>query len=137
LSVEKDPSVLALLDNNYLLWPVQSYNILRKLINRESVNHIDLNIIIDDATTVFEYLHFPFDVIFFDPFSKSKNPEMWNTAIFKKLYNLLRDDGCIVTYACSASVRKKFYKAGFLSYDTRNLPTGFQKGTLIKKFIYL
>jgi len=137
LSVEKDPSVLSLLENNYLFWPVHSYSILRKLLEGNPVNNIDLNIIIDDATAVFEYLTFPFDVIFFDPFSKSKNPEMWDINVFKKLYSLLKNDGCIVTYACSASVRNKFYKAGFLSYDTRNLPTGFQKGTLMKKFVYL
>lgn len=137
LSLEKDPTVVDLIENNYLLWPAKPYNILRKLIKNEHEENFDLKIIIDDATAALEYINFPFDIVFFDPFSKSKNPEMWNTSIFKNLYKLLKDDGCIVTYACSSSLRSKFYKAGFLSYDTKNLPNSFQKGTLLRKFVYL
>jgi len=134
LSIEKDPGTVELVKKMHFLWPVNAYKILRKLLDNGNYQDISLNLIMDDLIYVLQYLDFQFDIIFFDPFSKHKNPEIWNTYVFKRLYSLLKYDGNIVTYACSKKIRHEFHKSGFLSYNTENLPSGFQKGTLLKKY---
>ncbi len=133
LSIEKDPGVVELVKNMHFLWPVNAYNVLRKLLDNKNHQGISFNLIIDDLIYVLKYLDFQFDIIFFDPFSKSKNPEIWNAHVFEKLYSLLRNDGNIVTYACSKKIREEFQKSGFICYDTDNLPSDFQKGTRLEK----
>jgi tRNA U34 5-methylaminomethyl-2-thiouridine-forming methyltransferase MnmC len=46
-----------------------------------------------------------FDLIYFD-FGYRVQPELWSTAIFEKMYNALKPNGVLVTYAARGVVKK-------------------------------
>ncbi|HAL87270.1 MAG TPA: hypothetical protein DCM31_10690 [Deferribacteraceae bacterium] len=75
----------------------------------------------------------PFDAVYFDPFSKRKNAEMWTESVFRNLHRVLKDDGRVVTYSCAKGVREDMKKAGFAVSDIPRLPDGFQSGTVAMK----
>ena len=54
-----------------------------------------------------------FDLVYFDAFAPDKQPEMWTTAVFTKMYNLLNENGILVTYSAKGSVRRTMQAAGF------------------------
>ena len=51
-----------------------------------------------------------FDIIYFDAFSPEKQAELWTAEIFQNMYNLLNEDGFLVTY-CAKGVVKRTMKA--------------------------
>lgn len=53
------------------------------------------------------------DLIYFDAFAPEKQPEMWNQAIFNKLYELSDKDAVIMTYCAKGVVRRSMLAAGF------------------------
>jgi tRNA U34 5-methylaminomethyl-2-thiouridine-forming methyltransferase MnmC len=55
----------------------------------------------------------PFDIIYFDAFAPSAQPELWTEAIFTRLYNALHPGGVLVTYCSKGSVRRALQGAGF------------------------
>ena len=54
------------------------------------------------------------NVIFFDAFSPEKQPEMWTTEIFAKMFAILAPGGILVTYCSKSYVRRNMQEAGFL-----------------------
>lgn len=54
-----------------------------------------------------------FDVIYYDAFAPSAQPELWTESVFKKLYNLLQAAGILVTYCAKGDVRRALLAAGF------------------------
>jgi len=58
-----------------------------------------------------------FDRIFFDPFSPSKQPEMWSEEVFQELFRILKKEGKLSTYSCAVRVRKNMKVAGFRVID--------------------
>ena len=53
------------------------------------------------------------DIIYFDAFGPDKQPELWQPAIFEKLYQVGKE-GCIfVTYSAKGLVRRQLSEAGF------------------------
>jgi len=132
-SLEIDKEVVELVKNSLILFPYTGYSLLKNLITSQRKDNFLLDIVYGDASKTLFNLKNKFDIIFFDPFSKSKNPEMWNIDIYKRLYKLLADDGVAVTYACSKKIRREFEEAGFKTYPTLNLPKDFQPGTILRK----
>ncbi|GAA4976957.1 tRNA (5-methylaminomethyl-2-thiouridine)(34)-methyltransferase MnmD [Algibacter aquimarinus] len=55
-----------------------------------------------------------FDIIYFDAFGARVQPELWTEAIFKKMYDALKDKGVLVTYSAKGSVRRAMQSVGFL-----------------------
>ena len=53
------------------------------------------------------------DLIYFDAFGARVQPELWTETIFKKMYEALKIDGIIVTYAAKGSVRRAMQAVGF------------------------
>jgi tRNA U34 5-methylaminomethyl-2-thiouridine-forming methyltransferase MnmC len=53
------------------------------------------------------------DIIYFDAFAPSKQPEMWNENLFKKLFTCLKNDGKLVTYSSAGIVKQALRNAGF------------------------
>lgn len=53
------------------------------------------------------------DLIFFDAFAPDKQPEMWESAIFEKLYKSASPEALIVTYCAKGEVRRRMQNAGF------------------------
>lgn len=54
-----------------------------------------------------------FNLVFFDAFAPEKQPELWTTAIFKKLHDHMLTDGVLTTYCSKSIVRKSMAEAGF------------------------
>ncbi|MDR1866467.1 MAG: tRNA (5-methylaminomethyl-2-thiouridine)(34)-methyltransferase MnmD [Bacteroidales bacterium] len=54
-----------------------------------------------------------FDVIYFDAFSPEKQPEMWTTGIFAKLFAATRPQGIFVTYCAKGAVRRSLQATGY------------------------
>ncbi|WP_430400946.1 tRNA (5-methylaminomethyl-2-thiouridine)(34)-methyltransferase MnmD [Flavobacterium sp.] len=54
-----------------------------------------------------------YDLIYFDAFGFSVQPELWSEEIFQAMYNSLLINGVLVTYACRGSIKRAMLKAGF------------------------
>jgi tRNA U34 5-methylaminomethyl-2-thiouridine-forming methyltransferase MnmC len=54
-----------------------------------------------------------FDIIYFDAFSPEKQPELWTAIIFQNMYNLLNEDGFLVTYCAKGVVKRTMKAVGF------------------------
>jgi tRNA U34 5-methylaminomethyl-2-thiouridine-forming methyltransferase MnmC len=55
-----------------------------------------------------------FDLIYFDAFSPEKQPELWKTEIFKKLFIHTAAFGKLVTYCSKGNVRRSLKESGFI-----------------------
>ncbi|CAM3926262.1 tRNA (5-methylaminomethyl-2-thiouridine)(34)-methyltransferase MnmD [Flavobacterium cucumis] len=54
-----------------------------------------------------------FDLIYFDAFGFQLQPELWSESIFKKMYDALKTNGILVTYACRTPIKNAMLNAGF------------------------
>lgn len=54
-----------------------------------------------------------FDLIYFDAFGYRVQPELWSTEIFQKMFNALKSDGILVTYAARGVVKRSMIEVGF------------------------
>ena len=54
-----------------------------------------------------------FDLIYFDAFGYRVQPELWSTEIFQKMYNSLKPNGILVTYAARGVVKRSMISVGF------------------------
>lgn len=54
-----------------------------------------------------------FDLIYFDAFGYRVQPELWSTAMFKKMYDALKPNGVLVTYAARGVVKRSMIEVGF------------------------
>ncbi|MBK8722074.1 MAG: tRNA (5-methylaminomethyl-2-thiouridine)(34)-methyltransferase MnmD [Saprospiraceae bacterium] len=60
-----------------------------------------------------------FDLIYFDAFAPNEQPELWDDAIFHKLYNSLKNKGVLVTYCAKGAFKRILKSCGFI---IENLP---------------
>lgn len=54
-----------------------------------------------------------YDLIYFDAFGYRIEPELWSKEIFEKMYNALKINGLLVTYACRSSIKNDMIAIGF------------------------
>ncbi len=54
-----------------------------------------------------------YHLIYFDAFGARVQPELWTEAIFSKMYQALKKDGILTTYAAKGSVRRAMQAVGF------------------------
>ena len=73
-----------------------------------------------------------YDLIYFDAFSPSKQPEMWVLDNFKKLYNCLNRNGVLITYSSKGDVKRTIKEVGFNVFSVEG-PTGKKEITLACK----
>ncbi len=55
-----------------------------------------------------------FDLIYFDAFSPEVQPSLWSSDVFQNMYNILDNNGILVTYCAKGSVRRTMKSCGFL-----------------------
>ncbi|TVZ25631.1 tRNA U34 5-methylaminomethyl-2-thiouridine-forming methyltransferase MnmC [Gillisia sp. Hel_I_86] len=55
-----------------------------------------------------------YNLIYFDAFGARVQPELWSVEILRKMYNALKNNGVLVTYAAKGSVRRAMLEVGFL-----------------------
>ena len=63
--------------------------------------------------------HKAFDLIYFDAFAPSAQPELWTREIFERLFQMTNDKGLLVTYCAKGEVRRSMISAG---YEVQKLP---------------
>lgn len=54
-----------------------------------------------------------FDLIYFDVFGYNVQPELWSTVIFEKMFNALKTNGILVTYAARGVIKRNMVEVGF------------------------
>jgi tRNA U34 5-methylaminomethyl-2-thiouridine-forming methyltransferase MnmC len=54
-----------------------------------------------------------FDIIYYDAFAPTAQPELWTIAIFEKLFSYLTKGGILVTYCAKGIVQRNMKEAGF------------------------
>lgn len=54
-----------------------------------------------------------YNLIYFDAFGARVQPELWTETIFKRMYDSLKENGVLVTYAAKGSVRRAMQAVGF------------------------
>jgi len=133
VSLELDSELPLIIKNTDGFWPKDGYDMLRKLIYEGPSNNFLLDLYIGDGIKKLDELDMKFDVVYFDPFSKRRTPDFWTVEVFKNLYRLLADDGCVVTYSSGKGVRKDFAEAGFKMHDIAKMTHDFHKGTIFYK----
>ena len=74
-----------------------------------------------------------YDLIFLDAFTPAKCPMLWSVDFFKLLFEHLDDDGRILTYSNSATIRNAFINAGFYIGKIYNNTSGKFMGTIATK----
>lgn len=56
----------------------------------------------------------PIDLIYYDAFAPSAQPDLWTEAIFAKLYDWAAPGGILVTYCSKGDVRRAMQAAGWI-----------------------
>ncbi len=64
-----------------------------------------------------------FDLVFYDAFAPSKQPEMWEKALLSKVCSLLNDSGVFVTYCARGQLKRDLADLG-LTVETLPGPPG-------------
>ena len=72
-----------------------------------------------------------FDVIYFDAFSPSEQPELWTEQMFKKMYDLLNENGVLVTYCAQGQMKRNMKQVGF---KVQSLPGALGKREMTRGF---
>jgi tRNA U34 5-methylaminomethyl-2-thiouridine-forming methyltransferase MnmC len=99
----------------------KSYGLIKELINRKDLQItkkygqglVDMKILVGDAMDTIRAVKLKFDVIFLDPFSPKKCPELWTEEFFNDIKALAKPGAILTTYSCARSVRDNLKKAGF------------------------
>lgn len=72
-----------------------------------------------------------FDLIYFDAFGYSVQPELWSLELFKKMFSAIKPKGVLVTYACRTSIKNAMKDAGF---SVEKLPGAPGKREMLRAF---
>lgn len=72
-----------------------------------------------------------FDIVFFDAFAPSIQPELWTLDVFEKIFILLNPGGMLVTYSSAGTVKRAIQSAGF---DLERLPGPPGKKHMLRAF---
>lgn len=54
-----------------------------------------------------------FDLIYYDAFAPKVQPELWTVDIFRKCFDLLNENGILVTYCAQGQVKRNMKEVGF------------------------
>jgi tRNA U34 5-methylaminomethyl-2-thiouridine-forming methyltransferase MnmC len=73
-----------------------------------------------------------FDIIYFDAFAPSAQPELWTSSVFKSMFNSLKVDGILVTYCAKGVVKRTLKEVGF-KIESLPGPVGKREMTRARK----
>ena len=76
-----------------------------------TIKKINANLI--DYLTKVPSVEEGFNIIYYDAFAPTAQPELWTENTFKHLYSMLLPGGILVTYCSKGSVRRAMKAAGF------------------------
>lgn len=55
-----------------------------------------------------------YDLVYYDAFAPTVQPELWTDDIFRKLYQSMNSDAILVTYCAKGDVKRSLKQSGFL-----------------------
>lgn len=93
------------------------YNFIKRvyLTGKGSIEKVTLEILFGDGRYYLKTMgDLKFDAVFQDPFSPSKNPEMWSVEYFTCLKNLITEGAVITTYSSADQIRMAMIEAGLI-----------------------
>lgn len=93
-----------------------SYELVKKAYSKGKAKEgrINISVKFGDAREIIQNLETEtFDAVFQDPFSPSKNPELWSIEYFKTIYRLMKKTGTMTTYSSANQIRRAMIEAGF------------------------
>jgi tRNA U34 5-methylaminomethyl-2-thiouridine-forming methyltransferase MnmC len=76
-----------------------------------------------------------FDLIYFDAFAPTKQPEIWDRAILEKIYDITVPGGVLVTYCAKGQFKRDLKEIGW-QVETLPGPTGKREMTRAYKPLY-
>ncbi len=91
-------------------------------------NHFMLQKINNDLF-LFQLKPNQFDVIFFDAFAPSKQPEMWAMAILEKVVQSMKEGGVFVTYCAKGQLKRDLKSLGLI---VESLPGSSGKREMVR-----
>lgn len=83
----------------------------------EHFSFIKTNIDILDFNTTQQ-----FNLIYFDAFDPNAQPELWTNAMFKKMFDMLDNNGILVTYCSKGAVQRAMKTAAFIVQKLKGPP---------------
>jgi tRNA U34 5-methylaminomethyl-2-thiouridine-forming methyltransferase MnmC len=72
------------------------------------------------------------DIIYFDAFAPSKQPELWTKSIFESCYQFLNKGGVLVTYSAKGQLKRDLTSIGFVVDSLPGPPGKFEITRAIK-----
>jgi tRNA U34 5-methylaminomethyl-2-thiouridine-forming methyltransferase MnmC len=82
--------------------------------HEETFDNVRFIMIYGDAREKISQAKDKADFVFFDPFSPTHHPEMWDSVFMKKVYDKMNIGGKLSTYSYARKVRENFAAAGFV-----------------------
>jgi len=73
-----------------------------------------------------------YDLIYFDAFAPSKQPEMWSYQMIEKCFNMLNANGVFVTYSAKGQLKRDLKQAGFSVESLPGPPGKFEMVRAVK-----
>ncbi|HII71179.1 TPA: hypothetical protein HA265_00305 [Candidatus Woesearchaeota archaeon] len=118
VALEDDPGIIDQI--KHISVDFSSYPVIKTLAKDRVFkdSRADLRLLIDDARQAIKSLPSDhFDVIFLDPFSPKKCPELWTEGFFKEIFRVCKKESMLATYSCARVVRDNLRSAGFIVTD--------------------
>ncbi len=73
-----------------------------------------------------------FDIVYFDAFAPSKQPDIWDISVLQKCYDALVGGGWLTTYCAQGQFKRNLKSIGFTVYE-RPGPVGKKEITVAQK----
>ena len=83
----------------------------------QDVYSYPVNVVYGDARKTILNVKEKADVVFLDPFSPKKMPDLWTKEFLKSIYDKMKPNSILCTYSCARSVRDNLKAAGFVVED--------------------
>ncbi|MCF6360386.1 MAG: tRNA (5-methylaminomethyl-2-thiouridine)(34)-methyltransferase MnmD [Cyclobacteriaceae bacterium] len=74
-----------------------------------------------------------FDIIYYDAFAPSKQPEMWTYKLMEKCFAMLNPNGLFVTYSARGQLKRDLKQAGFKVESLPGPPGKFEMVRAVKE----
>lgn len=78
---------------------------------------INIRLLIGDALERVCEVKEKVDLVYFDPFSPNKAPELWTESFMRDIYDKCTNGATLLTYSCARGVRDNLKRAGFIVED--------------------
>lgn len=122
VGLEIDPEILRAITE--IDAPFTNFHIIQEAVKNKENNtykyenkNVKIEILLGDATETIKTINQEFDVVFLDPFSPKKCPQLWTAPFFSEIYKRMVQNGRLGTYSCARVVRDNLKAVGFVVYD--------------------